>query len=121
MQTIKKTSLKLPTKLPKPTGYRMILVMPEIQEKTAGGIIIPEQRQKDEIAAGVVAYVAAQGDDCYTGDEFKSRWCEVGDWVVIAKYAGAKLKVEGVEVRFVNDNGILGTVEDPDLVQRGEL
>jgi chaperonin GroES len=122
MQTVKNTTVKLPKGLPKPTGYRMILVMPEIETKTKGGIIIPDERKDAENVASVVAYVAAQGSYCYKDPaRFDAPWCEVGDWVIIAKYGGSRIKVDGIECRIVNDDSILAVASDPNLIERGGL
>ena len=40
-------------------------------------------------------------------------WCKVGDWVVFARYAGSRIEIEGGEVRLLNDDEILATVQDP--------
>ena len=40
-------------------------------------------------------------------------WCKEGDWVVFARYAGSRVKIEGGEIRILNDDEILSTVKDP--------
>ena len=40
--------------------------------------------------------------------------CKKGDWVIIARYAGSRIKIEGGELRILNDDEILGTVESPE-------
>ena len=40
-------------------------------------------------------------------------WCKGGDWVVFARYAGSRIEIEGGEVRLLNDDEILATVQDP--------
>ena len=37
----------------------------------------------------------------------------VGDWVIFARYAGSRIKIEGGEVRLLNDDEILATIKDP--------
>ena len=41
-------------------------------------------------------------------------WCKVGDWVVFARYAGSRIKIEGGEVRLLNDDEILATIKNPE-------
>ena len=36
-----------------------------------------------------------------------------GDWVVFAKYAGSRVKIEGGEIRILNDDEILAKLKDP--------
>ena len=43
-------------------------------------------------------------------------WCKKGDWVIFARYAGSRLPIEGGEVRLLNDDEVLGTIEDPEAV-----
>ena len=55
------------------------------------------------------------GPDCYKDPERFSDgpWCKVGDWVVFARYAGSRIEIEGGEVRLLNDDEVLATVQDP--------
>ena len=41
-------------------------------------------------------------------------WCKKGTWVVLARYAGSRIKIDGGEVRLLNDDEVLATVEDPE-------
>ena len=49
-------------------------------------------------------------------DKFNKPWCKIGDWVMFARYAGARLPIEGGEVRILNDDEVLGTIGDPESV-----
>ena len=40
-------------------------------------------------------------------------WCKEGDWVVITKYAGSRLYIDGGELRIVNDDEVIAQVDDP--------
>ena len=56
------------------------------------------------------------GDACYKDKDtisFNGPWCKVGDWVVFARYAGSRIEIEGGEVRLLNEDEILATVQDP--------
>ena len=39
--------------------------------------------------------------------------CKKGEWVIFARYAGSRVKIDGGEIRILNDDEILSTVEDP--------
>ena len=52
----------------------------------------------------------------FNKDKFNKPWCKVGDWVMFARYAGARLPIEGGEVRILNDDEVLGTIGDPESV-----
>jgi co-chaperonin GroES (HSP10) len=43
-------------------------------------------------------------------------WCKEGDWVIFGRYAGARIHIDGGEIRFLNDDEIIGTVNSPDDV-----
>ena len=102
-------------KIPIPTGWR-ILIMPYIPpKKSKGGVEIPDEVHEREQLATVVGYVLAVGPDAYKD---KSRfpggaWCKEKDWVIFGRYAGSRFKIEDGELRFLNDDEILGVVEDP--------
>ena len=40
-------------------------------------------------------------------------WCEEKSWVLIGRYAGNRFKVDGLEVRLINDDNIIATILDP--------
>lgn len=105
-------------RLPQPTGWR-ILVMPyQGKAKTDGGLIVPDQVREREALATVVAYVLRIGPLAYKdtnkfGDD-PSPWCSVGQWVCIGRYAGSRFKIDGGEVRLINDDEVIATIADPD-------
>jgi hypothetical protein len=41
-------------------------------------------------------------------------WCATGDWVIFARYAGSRFRIEGGEVRILNDDEILAVISDPE-------
>ena len=111
-----KTNLE---KLPDPTGWR-ILVMPfQVKEETKGGIIIAQETLDRARAAVQVGYVLKKGPLCYADKERypTGAWCEEKDWVIFARYAGSRMEIDGGEIRMLNDDEILGTIDDPkDLI-----
>ena len=111
----------LKERLPQPTGWR-VLVMPYAgKSKTDGGIYIPDQAREREAIATVVAYVLKLGPLAYQdpnkfGDN-PEPWCEEGQWVCIGRYAGSRFKIEGGEVRIINDDEVIATIMEPDDVK----
>jgi chaperonin GroES len=103
------------TKLPQPTGWRMLVLPFRMKEKTDGGVILGTETIDRQQVASQCGNVLAMGSDCYMDkDRFKDGpWCKVGDWVVFARYAGSRIEIEGGEVRLLNDDEILATVQDP--------
>jgi co-chaperonin GroES (HSP10) len=112
----------LTERLPQPTGWR-ILVMPyQGKGKTDSGIIIPNEVREREALATVVAYVLKLGPLAYQdpnkfGDNAEP-WCQEGQWVCIGRYAGSRFKIDGGEVRIINDDEVIATILEPDDVKQ---
>ena len=101
-------------RLPQPTGYRMLVIPYYVPEKV-NGIIIPDKTRDRESFASVVAYVVKMGPDAYKDkDKFPTgAWCSEKDWVLMGRYAGNKFKVDGLELRIINDDNIIASILDP--------
>ena len=103
-------------KLPQPTGWRLIVLPFKMDEKTKGGIIMNETTLEKQQVASQCGNVLAMGPDAY-GDKQRfpdGPWCKVGDWVMFARYAGSRIKIEGGEVRLLNDDEVLATIKNPE-------
>jgi|TARA_R110002074_G_scaffold157311_1_gene314189 chaperonin GroES len=102
-------------KLPQPTGWRMIVLPFKMDEKTQGGVLITESALERQQVASQCGLVLAMGSQCYKDKERypNGPWCKVNDWVVFARYAGSRINIEGGEIRLLNDDEILATVQDP--------
>ena len=102
-------------KLPQPTGWRMLVLPFKMNEKTKGGVLLGQETLERQQVGSQCGNVLAMGPDCYNDkDRFKDGpWCKVGDWVVFARYAGSRIEIEGGEVRLLNDDEVLATVQDP--------
>jgi co-chaperonin GroES (HSP10) len=93
-----------------------MLVLPfRMDEKTKGGILLGGETIDRQQVASQCGSVLAMGDACYRDKERypNGPWCAVGDWVVFARYAGSRIEIEGGEVRLLNEDEILATVQDP--------
>ena len=104
------------TKLPQPTGWRILVLPFKMGEKTKGGILMGQETLEKQQVASQCGNVLAMGPDCYRDkDRYKQGpWCKVGDWVMFARYAGSRIKIEGGEVRLLNDDEILATIKNPE-------
>ena len=102
-------------RLPQPTGYRILIIPYYPSEKTKGGLYVPDQVREREAFATVAAYVVKLGPDAYQDSQKfpNGAWCSEKDWVLIGRYAGNRFKVEGLEVRIINDDNIIATILDP--------
>ena len=108
-----KTNLEL---LPDPTGWRLLVMPFQVKEKTEGGIIIAQEALDRARVATQVGYVLKMGDLCYQDkDRYPTGpWCKEKDWVVFARYAGSRMEIEGGEIRMLNDDEVLGTIDNPE-------
>lgn len=84
----------------KPLGDRVLVKMEQIQEKTAGGIFIPQTAQEKT----QIAKVLEVGDD-------ESVKVKKGDRVLYDKYAGTTVKSDGEEYLILHMTDILAVVE----------
>lgn len=103
------------SQLPKPTGYKLLIALPEIEEKTEGGIIKSSQTLQNEEVGSIVGFVIAMGPDAYQSESRfpNGPYCKVGDWILMRSYSGTRFKVHGKEFRLINDDSVEATVEDP--------
>jgi len=102
--------------IPKPSGYRILVAIPEIRETTEGGIVKPDSVLKQEEVSTMVVQVVDMGPDAYADeDRFPNGpYCKIGDFVLIRAYSGTRFKIHGREVfRVINDDSVEAVVEDP--------
>ena len=108
----KKESAKLPT----PTGWRLLVLPFKQKEKTKGGILLADETVERSQVASTCGVVLKLGPDCYRDKERypDGPWCKEKDWVIFARYAGSRMEIEGGEIRMLNDDEILGTIDNPE-------
>jgi len=108
------------SQLPEPKGYKLLIVLPEVEEATEGGIIKSAQSQHEESIATVVGWVMSMGPDAYANyNRFPNGpYCQVGDFVIFRAFSGTRIKIHGKEFRLINDDTVEAVVEDPRGVER---
>lgn len=106
--------------LPNPKGYKVLIAIPEVSEKTSGGIYRPDVMRSQEETATIIGQIISMGDMCYRDEEKfpTGPWCEIGDWVVFRPYSGTRMKIAGQEYRLINDDTIEAVVEDISSLER---
>ena len=105
-------------KLPQPTGYRVLILPRGRSAVTDGGIQLVSETIERDTVSSVVGYVISLGPDAYK-DPVKfpeGAWCKEGEWVLFGRYAGARFKIDGGELRILNDDEILARIPDPEAV-----
>ena len=108
-------------RLPQPTGWRVLVMPYQGKAKTASGLYIPDEVRAREAVATVVAYVMKLGPLAYKdpakfGDDSEP-WCKEGQWVCIGRYSGSRFKIDGGEVRIINDDEVIATILEPDDIK----
>ena len=108
-------------KLPKPTGYRVLIVPYTAPSRSKGGIHLPDEAVRREELATTIGYVISMGDGAYTdpGKTPGDPWCKEGDYVIFGRYAGARIEMQGEDndnlpLRLLNDDEILAVVNNPE-------
>ena len=102
-------------KLPNPTGWRILVLPFKQKDKTKGGILITDSTIEKSQVASTCGLVLATGPHCYDKEKFpEGPWCKKGDWIIFARYAGSRIKIDGGEIRLLNDDEVLATVDNPE-------
>ena len=91
----------------KPLGDRVVIKMVETEETTKSGIVLPGSAKEKPQYAEVVA-VGPGG--IVDGKEIKME-VKVGDNVILSKYAGTEVKIDGVEYTILRQSDILAKLD----------
>jgi len=86
----------------KPLADRVIVQAAKAEEKTAGGIIIPDTAQEKPQKGKVIAVGTGKKDEPLT--------VKVGDSVLYGKYAGTEIQVDGKEYLIMRESDIFAVV-----------
>ena len=92
----------------RPLHDRVLVKRLESEEKTAGGIIIPDTAKEKPIEGEVIAVGPGKLDD---GKRIELN-VKAGDRVLFGKYAGTEVKLDGVEHLILREDDILGVIEN---------
>jgi len=103
------------TQLPEVKGYRILCVVPTVEEKYESGLIKADKTKNIEEHSTVVLFVVKMGDMAYTDkDRFPTGpWCKEGDFIIARAYSGTRIKIHGKEFRIINDDTVEAVVDDP--------
>ena len=92
-----------------PLGNRIVATRIEKQEQVVGGIIIPDSaKEKGQTASIVVAGPGSKNDD----GSIVPLDVKAGDTVLIGKFSGTEINVDGTDYLILTEDEILGVVED---------
>ena len=111
------------TALPVPTGYKILCIVPPVDEKIAGtelDLVRDTATMRQEEHATTVLFVMRLGPDAYKDTtKFPSgAWCKEGDFVLVRTYTGTRMKIFGKEFRVIYDDQVECVVQDPRGITR---
>tara|TARA_R100001082_G_scaffold78443_1_gene46017 strand:+ start:46 stop:417 length:372 start_codon:yes stop_codon:yes gene_type:complete len=111
----KEEETKVASQIPKPKGYKLLISPVKIDEKTEGGVYMPDAIRDAEGIASIIGFVVKMGDDAYKDkDKFPNgAYCKEGDFVIFRSYSGTRFKIHNEEFRLINDDTVEAVVDDP--------
>jgi len=103
------------SQLPEPCGWKILIALPNVEDKTEGGIIKASETLQAEELSTIIGFVMKLGPLAYrdivrfpTGP-----WCQEGDFILMRAYSGTRIKIHGKEFRLINDDTVEAVVDDP--------
>jgi chaperonin GroES len=118
----KEVGQEVASKIPEPSGYKLLIKPLEVKEKTDSGIYMPDALKNAEQTASLIGFVVKAGPDAY-GDKDKfpnGPYCKEGDFVIFRSYSGTRFKVEKQEFRLINDDTVEAVVQIRGVTQEHE-
>ena len=92
----------------RPLHDRVLVRRIDEQEKTAGGIIIPDTaKEKPQHGEVVAVGSGARGDD----NEIIALDVKAGDTILFGKWSGTEVKIDGEELLIMKESDILGIID----------
>ena len=92
----------------RPLQDRILIKRVAEEEKTKGGIIIPDSAKEKPSEGEVVAVGAGKTDD---KGELRALEVKKGDRILFGKYSGNEVKIDGVEHLLLREDEVLGVLE----------
>ena len=108
------------TQLPKPSGYRILCAVPDIEKEYESGLAKADATLRTEELLTTVLFVVDMGPDCYkdTTRFPNGPWCKVGDFILVRPNSGTRVVIHGREMRLINDDTVEAVVQDPRGIRR---
>lgn len=91
----------------KPLADRVVIKKIEAEEKTAGGIVLPDTAKEKPQQGEILAVGPGRVDDKGNRQPMEVK---VGDKVLFAKYSGTEVKIDGVEYLILAERDILAII-----------
>ena len=91
-----------------PLGQRVLVKRLDSEAKSAGGLYIPDTAKEKPQEAKVIALGTGGKDEDGKAIEFTVK---VGDTILISKYGGTEVKIDGDECLIISESDILGIIK----------
>jgi co-chaperonin GroES (HSP10) len=120
VSTLPQTAEEKAKQLPEPSGYRILVAIPEIEDKYESGLIKADSTMHYEEVLSTVFFVVKLGPDAYKDEKRfpNGPWCKQGDFILARPNSGTRLKIHGREFRIINDDSVEAIVDDPRGISR---
>jgi co-chaperonin GroES (HSP10) len=120
VSTLPQTADEKAKQLPEPTGYHILVGLPDKEEKFDSGLLKADQTMNHEQILATVFFVIKMGPDCYKDAKRfpNGPWCKAGDFILARPNTGTRLKIHGREFRLINDDVVEAVVDDPRGISR---
>jgi len=120
ISTLPETAKEKAKQLPEPTGYHILVGLPEIEDKFDSGLVKADTTIQHEQILATVFFVIKMGPDCYKDEKRfpNGPWCKEGDFILARPNTGTRLKIHGRELRLINDDVVEAVVQDPRGISR---
>jgi co-chaperonin GroES (HSP10) len=114
------TDEEMEQQIPKPVGYRVLIALPTIEETYDSGIVKADRTLNEERILSTMGIVLDMGGEAYSDKERfpNGPWCKIGDFVMFRPNSGTRFRVNGQELRLLNDDSIEAVVPDPKGITR---
>lgn len=99
----------------RPLHDRILVRRVEAEEKTAGGIIIPETAKEKPQEGEVIAVGTGARDD--TGKRIQLD-VKVGDRILFGKWSGTEIKLNGEDLLIMKESDVMGVIESTDELKK---
>ncbi len=92
----------------RPLQDRIVVRRVQEEEKTKGGIIIPDSAKEKPIEGEVIAVGSGK---VLEGGKVQALDVKKGDRILFGKYAGTEIKIDGIEHLILREEEVLGVIE----------
>lgn len=100
-------TVSLSTSTVKPLGDRVLVKLSESEERTAGGIFLPDTAKEKPQVGEIAAVGSGKRHDDGSSQAIE---VQVGNKVLYSKYAGTEIKIGGEEYVLLSEKDILATL-----------